>query len=427
MLLRARHLVPVSRPPIENGAVLVQGDQIAAVGRWPELRGDNVPVVDLGDQILLPGLINAHCHLDYTGLAGRLTPPKVFPDWIKSLLTLKAGLGYTEYAHAWLTGARMLVESGTTTVADMEAVPELLPEVWTATPLRVMSFLEMTGVRSRRPPESILAEVCDLLDRLDLSGGQTGLSPHAPYSTTPALLKRCAEWSRMSGRRVAIHVAESEPEYQMFMYRRGAMHDWLRGQRDFSDCGHGSPVQHVQAAGLLSPRTLLVHVNYLWDPDAQIIAGSRSHVVHCPRSHRFFGHRRFPRRELAAAGVNVCLGTDSLASVLPGRGAPLTLDMFEEMRTLAAGSSDLAPAEILRMATVNGAAALGLGGRAGEIAPGTPADLIAVPCTEPQETAEQNILQHRGQVAASMIGGRWVIPPGDQPVAAIEAEMAESR
>ncbi len=160
-------------------------------------------------------------------------------------------------------------------------------------------------------------------------------------------------------------------------------------------------------------------------PDAPIIASSRAHVVHCPRSHRFFGHRRFPRRELVSAGVNICLGTDSLASVLPGRGSPLVLDMFEEMRTLAAGSSDLAPAEILRMATVNGAAALGMGGRAGELAPGTRADLIAVPLNEPERTAEENILQHRGQVTASLIGGRWAIPPGDQPVVALKTELAE--
>ena len=92
--------------------------------------------------MILPGLINAHCHLDYTGLAGQIPPPRTFTDWIKSIMTAKAGLSYTEYATAWLRGARELLESGVTTVADIEAVPELLPEVMESTPLRVISFLD---------------------------------------------------------------------------------------------------------------------------------------------------------------------------------------------------------------------------------------------------------------------------------------------
>ena len=100
-------------------------------------------MVDLGDVILLPGLVNAHCHLDYTDMAGLLPPPKTFTDWLHLMISAKAQWRYAEYARSWLNGARMLLQTGTTTVADIEVVPDLLPEVWDATPLRVFSFLKL--------------------------------------------------------------------------------------------------------------------------------------------------------------------------------------------------------------------------------------------------------------------------------------------
>src|SRR6266567_8562445 len=112
--------------------------------------------MELVDTILLPGFVNAHCHLDYTDLAGEIPPTRLFTDWIKTITTAKSGKIYADFAQSWLRGAQMLVRTGTTTVADIEAVPELLPEVWLATPLRVFSFLGMTGVTSRREPRFVL-------------------------------------------------------------------------------------------------------------------------------------------------------------------------------------------------------------------------------------------------------------------------------
>ena len=128
MILRARIVLPLSRPALADGAVVISGNRIAAVGSWAEIKARAAErPVDLGEAILLPGLINAHCHLDYTGMTG-LPPPRQFPDWIQSLLVLKAAAGYTDYAGAWLAGAAMLARTGSATVADIEAVPELLPD-----------------------------------------------------------------------------------------------------------------------------------------------------------------------------------------------------------------------------------------------------------------------------------------------------------
>lgn len=417
-ILRARVVLPVSRPALDNGAVLISGNRIAAVGRPDELeRPADTPVTDLGDAVLLPGLINAHCHLDYTDMAGMAPATRHFTDWIKSVTALKAAWSYTEFAQSWVKGAAMLVRNGVTTVADVEAVPELLPDVWQATPLRVFSFLEMTGVKSRRDPRAILADAVRLIDSLPQSRGGAGLSPHAPYSTTPELQRLSAETARRRGWRVTTHVAESEEEFQMFREAAGMMHAWLaRNGRNMDDCGQGSPVQHLRRLGALGDHALAIHVNCLADGDAAALGATGTSVVHCPRSHRFFGHRPFPLEELRAAGVNLCLGTDSLASAPCRPGSGPELDMFAELRAFAANHPQLTPQSVLRMATVNAARALGLAGQAGELAVNTLADLIAIPFAGEAKSAVEAVLDHRGPVLASMIDGQWAIAPARHSV-----------
>src|SRR5215469_17038824 len=213
LILRARALVPVATPLFENAAVVIFGDRIVAADTWeripPQLKSA-ATVLDLGDVVLLPGLVNAHNHLDYTDMAGFWSPPKKFTDWISWMLAAKAEWSYSNYARSWLNGAKMLVQSGTTTVADIEAAPELLPEVWDSTPLRVFSFLEMTSVRSKREPAEILDEALRKIDSLGHHRCAAALSPHAPYSTSADLLRLCAHATREQKLRTAVHVAESE-------------------------------------------------------------------------------------------------------------------------------------------------------------------------------------------------------------------------
>lgn len=412
MLLRARTVLPVTAPPIENGAVLVSANRVRAVGAWPDMQAhEGEKVIDLGEVVLLPGLVNAHCHLDYTDMAGQLPPPKTFTDWIGSITAAKSGWGYSEYAHSWLRGAHMLLKTGTTTVADIESMPDLLPEMWDSTPLRVFSFLEMTGIRSRRAPREILREAVQKIHSLTHARSRSLLSPHAPYSTLPQLLKLTAALARKRNWRVSTHIAESEQEFEMFMHARGRMHDWLaRNERDNSDCGRGSPVAHLARNNLLGENLLAIHVNVLARGDAALLGKRKTHVVHCPRSHDYFKHPPFQRQRLARAGVNLCLGTDSLATTRKTPRQKLELDMFEEMRLLASRDQGLSAAEIVRMATINGARALGLAGQVGELSENSLADLIAIPA-EKKSDAYETVVAHAGTVSASMIDGRWVIPP----------------
>jgi len=415
MLIRARVVVPVSQPPIDNGAVLISRGRLRAVGPWRELsRLKHDGVTDLGDHMLLPGLVNAHCHLDYTGMAGLFDPPRRFTDWIKVITATKGTWHDDEFAVSWASGADMLLRSGTTTVGDVEAVPALLPVMWDRTPLRVYSFLEMTGIRSRRQPRTVLGEALNHIARLKHPRCKAWLSPHAPYSTLPELLKLATHAARGHRWRVTTHVSESDQEFEMFMHAEGLMHDWLvRSERDNSDCGHGSPVQHMAHYGALTSSLLAIHVNYLAPGDAELLGRHGTHVVHCPRSHAFFRHQAFPFEALAAAGVNVSLATDSLASVIKPRRQTVELNLFEEMRAFGRLFPSVSPERILRMVTVNPARALGLAGKAGELRPGAFADMIALPAPRRPDELHDSILHHVGSVSASMVAGRWVLPPAN--------------
>ncbi|MCL5099422.1 MAG: amidohydrolase family protein [Candidatus Omnitrophica bacterium] len=401
-------VAPISRPPIDNGCVRISGDRVIAIGPWETVVSSlEEPVIDLGDAVLLPGLVNAHCHMDYTHLAGRIGPTKTFTGWIQAIMTHKAGWSMTNYAQSWAAGAQMLVRSGVTTVADMEAVPALLPETAGRFPLRIFSFLELIGIKKEIPASDVIRPVLDQVRFFETAGGRIGLSPHAPYSTTSKLLRLSVRMARKWQWRLASHVAESEEEFEMFMHQGGPLFEWLKNQRDMSDCGRGSPVQHLEANRVLGPCLLAAHVNYLAPGDADLLARRGVSVVHCPRSHAYFRHAPFPHGDLSNAGVNICLGTDSLATVNQPAGVRLELDMFHEMRALSAAHPELLMETIVRMATINGAKALGLEGKIGELRPGVWADLIALPYRGSPAQVYEGIAQHSGGLIASMIGGRW--------------------
>jgi cytosine/adenosine deaminase-related metal-dependent hydrolase len=345
-------------------------------------------------------------------MAGQLSSPKRFIDWLKLITSTKSQWTTSEYIASWVSGAQMLVRTGTTTAADIEAVPQLLPEVWNLTPLRIISLLEMISITKRRPPETVLREALHKIEGLQHTRNCVGLSPHAPYSTVVPLLRGSAQVARTKRWLLCTHVAESEAEYLMFTQARGDMFDWLRGSgREMSDCGLGSPVRHLEHCGMLRNNLLATHVNYLARGDAALLAERQVSVVHCPRSHAFFHHAPFPMRRLLRAGVNVCLGTDSLASVFKRSRQNIELDLFAEMRLLADRHPSLSPKTILRLATLNGARALGRTGLIGQLSSGAMADLIALPVSAKADHLPEAVLEYHGPLAASMIDGQWALAP----------------
>lgn len=402
--------MPISHPIIADGAVVVLGGKIQSVGRWQTIRREypGAAVQDLGEAIILPGLINAHCHLEYTHLAGKFAPTRHFTAWLKEIIAAKSATTRAGFNAAWRQGAAQLIRTGTTTVADIIS-QATLPSSPTA--LRVFAFLEMTGIKSRQSPAHLVAANARKIKALHARSQLAGFSPHAPYSTTTSLLEHTARVARRQRWRVTTHVAESAEEFDMFAAHRGPMFDWLGPLRNETDWGNCSPVEHLHRAGLLRANFLAAHANHLTDHDLALLRRSGASVVHCPRSHEFFSHEKFPFAKLIAAGINVCLGTDSLATIRKQRGQLPTLDLFAEMRAFARRHPRVSPDTLLRLVTVNGAHALGLTGKIGALAPGAYADLIAIPGTVPSAAAAAVVLQHRGPILASLINGTWTIAP----------------
>jgi cytosine/adenosine deaminase-related metal-dependent hydrolase len=390
MIIRAKVVFTMDGPPIENGAVTVSGERIVEVGKFSDVtkKHSGEVVVDLGEQALLPGLINAHCHLDYTCLRGQIPPAKSFTDWIRAINAEKAKLSPEDYVRSINDGFVEAKRFGTTTIANLTAFPELISNV--EAPIRTWWSAELIDVRD----PSRANEIVDLAVEQLKSQKHWGLAPHAPFTASADLYRRCEEVAPF----LTTHLAESREEMSMFRDANGELYDFLKEiGRDMSDCGEQTPVERI-AEG--NRAYLLVHMNELSDEDVGLLkkSTSKSSIIHCPRSHAYFGHSPFPFQKLRALGLNICLGTDSLAS-------NADLSLFAEMRAFQKEFPDVPADEILKMVTANPARALGQENALGKLRPGFLADLIAVPMAR-STAAFEAILEWDRPVTWSMVSGR---------------------
>ena len=360
----------MATPPIARGAVRVEGMRIAAVAPAAELTPQiGEPVVELGAATLLPGLINAHCHLDYTRFRGALAAKRGFTEWIKDINALRRSFTPEDFIASIAEGFEMLGESGVTTVGNIESFPEVFPRL-PVPPIRTWWFLELIDVRTRLDHDETLMGALSFFDKRPEWLGGFGLSPHAPYTASIDLYRLARMAVEEHGMLSTTHIGESVDEHEMFSHARGPLYEFLAGLgRDNSDCGQGSPLSHLIEHGVIGESCLIVHLNYLLDYDYDLLARSGASVVHCPKCHTFFAHAAFPLKVLRGHGINICLGTDSLAS-------NSSLDMRSEMRE-AMQLHGISAREALEMSTLNGARALGQPGQLGEISVGSLADLVA--------------------------------------------------
>ncbi|MEP6809339.1 MAG: amidohydrolase family protein [Chthoniobacterales bacterium] len=396
MIIRARVVVTMDGEPIENGAVAILGEQIAQVGKWREFFPTaNDEVFDLGDHVILPGLINAHCHLDYTMLRGAIPPPNSFTAWIQAINACKATLTRADYLHSIETGLRESAKFGTTTIANLEAFPELIGEVATV-PMRTWWLAEMIDVRAPVAVEKVLTE----MEARARPPGGVGLAPHAPFTVSENLYRAAADLAARHGIPITTHLAESRNEMTMFRDGQGSLFDFMQSiGRPMDDCGRETPLALMVRRGLLDARWLVAHLNELTPSDFELLEQApRFHIVNCPRSHAYFGHAPFPYARLRSLGFNICLGTDSLASTDD-------LSLFSEMRRCRGTIPISSVREILEMVTTSAAAALGEGDRLGRLRAGYGADMIALPFSGPVADALEGILAFEGSVPWRMVNG----------------------
>jgi aminodeoxyfutalosine deaminase len=394
--LRARIVYPVSAPPIEGGMVCVEQGKISSVEKW-----DGREAKDLGDVILMPGLVNAHCHLDYSVMRGAILSNTSFSQWVRRINELKRMLSDDDYLESIRSGFSELLHHGTTCVFNIESFPELMVRM-PPPPIRTWWFYEMMDVRNRIHTEDVVAGALSFFeDRAGWTGG-FGLSPHAPYTTSPDLYRLARFCCEKYGMPFMTHLAESDEEFEMFRNARGPLHEFLKALgRRMSDTGDLTPAARLLAENALPDGSLLTHMNFLAEEDWGLLRGKNFSVIHCPCCHEYFERGTFQMERFLQEGFNVCLGTDSLAS-------NRSLNMFAEMQCAARRHPDVAPEKILSMTTLNPAKAIGMSGRIGEISPGAEADLIAIPFTGGTNDTRETVLAHPGPVDWMMVGGKTV-------------------
>ncbi|CAN5488135.1 amidohydrolase family protein [soil metagenome] len=401
MTYRARTVITMDGAPIENGAVAVEGDRIIDVGRHEELKARRRgALTDLGEVVLLPGLINAHCHLDFTSLRGLIHRQRSFADWILQINGLRRDLSDEDFLTSIARGFAEARRWGTTTIANIESMPALLGTM-PQPPLRTWWFAELIDVRPRSSAEEMVENSLSFLKNKRTWKGGFGLSPHAPYTASPKLTRLAAAAARQHGLQLTMHLAESAEEMEMFRDGRGGLFDLLQSLgRPMEDCGKGkTPLAVMLDRDVIDERWIVVHLNELAEEDfARLEEGPRFQIALCPRSSRYFAHRPFALQKLRDLGFNICLGTDSLAS-------NSSLSLFAEMQTVRALHPALRPEQILEMATTNAARALGQEGSLGRIRAGFLADLIALPIENPGSNLFSEIIGWNETVPWLLVAG----------------------
>jgi cytosine/adenosine deaminase-related metal-dependent hydrolase len=392
---RCRTLVTMDGTPIDNGAFVVDGPRFGQVGSAREILNDYTgEVVDLGEVAVVPGFINAHCHLDYTLMRGAILPAKSFSRWVKRINALKWSLSDSDYLRATQLGFEELQRNGTTTVLNIVATPQIFP-LLPPPAIRAWFFLELIDVRPRPWIEEHAFGSWLFFSEYGKRLGGLGLSPHAPYTASAKMYELALACSHSLKLPITTHIAESSEEYAMFAEGSGELYEFLKKLgRPMNDCGSTSPLRHLIENRLINPECIVAHLNELDDLDLELLSQPEwrnLQVVHCPKSHRFLHHKRFPLEALRERGLNICLGTDSLAS-------NDSLNLFSEMRTAKRVYQTLNARDLVEMVTIRPARALKLEHELGKIASGYFADSIAIPLNGSTDDVFEEIVQHRGVI-----------------------------
>jgi aminodeoxyfutalosine deaminase len=366
MILAAGWVLPIASPPIRDGRVAVAAGRVAWVGAAGEPGMPDAPVRDLGPGVLLPGLVNAHCHLELSYLRGKALGGGGFVPWVESVVSARGTVPEAEMEAAAEAAIADLPRHGTVAVGDVSNTLAPVPAL-RASGVRALVLHELLGwdpAAARPIMEGALARIAALGDHPRVT---VRLAAHAPHSVSPQLLALLVERGGPAG----IHLAESPDEVAFLREGDGAWGAFLErrglGHVAFDPPGV-SPVAYADAAGALHPGLIAAHCVQAGSADRALLARRGVHVVLCPRSNANLGVGVPPLPGLLEAGVNVCVGSDSLASVD-------SLDVLDDVAALHRAFPEVPARTLLRMATWNGARALGLEDL-GAIAPGM-ADAMA--------------------------------------------------
>jgi 5-methylthioadenosine/S-adenosylhomocysteine deaminase len=431
MLLTAKYVLPVSASHIEDGAVLVRGDRIVAVGTTAELAAahPDETVRDFGLAVLMPGFVDLHTHLEYSVFRGAVDDVP-YTSWKMQVQRKGGRLAEEDWRDSAVLGAMEAIGSGITTVADISSTDRSLTAAREAG-LAGVFYREVSTMDKTKVVEEMERAVSDIDAWSAASAGtpiEIGIAPHSPYTCHPSLFRAAADLAIARSLPVAIHLAGSQDEYDFVRYGSSALAQDFREQSGWSDVGWMptgvSPVRYVLQWGLFDvPRLLAVHCVHVDDADVAVLAENGVAIAHCPRCNAKLGMGIAPLTKFFEHGLTVGIGTDSPAS-------NNTLDPFDEMRIgllIQRGESTehdfyryFTARTMLRLATIHGARALGLADEIGSLEAGKRADVIAVdlsssphmvPTADPYSALVHTANQK--DVLMTMVAGRILFDAGE--------------
>ncbi len=425
----ARWVLPMDGPPIEHGEVVIEDGLIAAV------RASQGAGRDFGEAVLLPGLVNAHTHLEYTALRGFLEDVPFFP-WVRALYAAKMSRDADDWLWSARLGALESLAAGTTTIGDNTDAGVTLA-VAVESGLRAVIFQEVFGIDPRQPVPEIMADLQAKIAahrRLASARVRVGVSPHALYTVRPELMAALNLYIAEERLPTSIHVAESGAESELTEHGTGEFAEMFARRGIPWAAPRVTPTRYAADLGALGPYSLAVHCVHQTPDDITLLARCGASVVHCPKSNAKLGAGLAPLADwLNTDGLRVALGTDSAVS-------NNTLDLWEEMRfallmqrAVREDVGAVTAAQVLRMATLGGAEALGLADVTGSLTPGKRADLIAVrldsphaaPATDPY--AALVYAARAADVCLTIVDGEVLYDNGHWPTLDAPAILSHAR
>ena len=373
-LYTARYLLPIAAPPIEDGALLVDGGRILAVGSRSELRKTSAGSmeIDFADAVLMPPMVNAHTHLelssfpDWVTAAGEVEAPQDFVAWILWLLRVRRTVDVNQVQESLARGLKESLRSGTGAVGDIfTTLP--VADAYQESPLYGQVFAEVLG-HDLAAVSDRLTKIRSMLCRQPGDGFNWGLSPHSPYTLSASAMDQVFAFASEQALQSSIHLAESADETFFMLEGKGVIAEKLYAAARWDPAAEPpagcSPVQALCRAGRLRNNDLVVHGVQVNDADIALLKSKACSLVLCPRSNAALNVGKAPVAAYLKAAMPLSLGTDSLAS------AP-SLSIWDELAFARSWfDGDLAPRKWLEIATMGGARALGLQGRTGQLVGG---------------------------------------------------------
>ena len=365
----ARWVLPITSPPIQDGWVEIVDGLVTSIGSSQPAYSLGASSVDLGEAVIMPGLVNAHTHLELSGLRGSIPRATSMPEWVRAVMSARAS--FISPSVAQLSDAASECRGfGTALVGDISNTLESL-DTFLVESIDATLFHEFLGFDVEADEAKILIEplVSRIAERVH-GRVQVRAAAHAPYSVSAELFRAIGQ---LPGPR-SVHLAESEEEVEFLISGKGPWRDILE-ERGRMDCGwvppRARPVEYLESVGWLREDTIVVHGVQLVDDEIDRLVKAGSTLVVCPRSNDWTGAGVPPIAKFYAKGLRVAIGTDSLAS------AP-DLSIFKEVAEIRRLAPNVPASKVLRSATIVGAQGLGRGRSHGAIEPGRRAVLIRV-------------------------------------------------